>query len=223
MKNKLYTASAIILCISFILCACGSNKSDNESTTASVTQAQTEPISQTVTYVDESGYHVVSRIDIPTQERTHPPVPSRTNSPTYKEETIPQAKPVTKAPVTLTPDKTSQTQIHYPNQTSVNLNNQTTIPEKANGLSVQFKSDPVQRGNDATIAINAQAGKEYTIEVYKNDNDLLVSEKLKPQTANSLGVVSWTFDTDNCNNGYRKIIIKEANSDKYIQTSITVI
>ncbi len=220
MKNKLYIASAIILCISFIFCACSNNKTDGKSTTVTSISEQTEPMTQTVTYVDESGYHVISRIDFPTQERTHPPVPSRTNSPTYKEETLQQTQAATRAPVTLTPNTT---QIYLPNQTSVDNNNQVAVPEKSNGLSVQFKSDPVQRGNDATIAINAQAGKEYTIEVYKNDSDLLVSEKLRPQIANSLGVVTWTFDTDSCNNGYRKIIIKELNSDKYIQTSITII
>ena len=98
-----------------------------------------------------------------------------------------------------------------------------TIPEISNGLSVQFKSSPVIKGNDATIAVNGTAGKEYVIEVYRNDKDTLTSDNLKPQTAAASGVVSWTFDTDNCNVGYRKIINREVNSDKHIPTSITVI
>ncbi|MBO5859021.1 MAG: hypothetical protein J6R20_04525 [Clostridia bacterium] len=223
MKNKLFIASAVILSMSIALCACGTDKNEEETTTESITAIQTEAQSQTITFVDESGYHVISRVDAPTQERTHPPVPSRTNQPTYRVETVPQTQGTTRSPVTLAPNTTSATANHYPNQTSVDLSNQVTVPEKANGLSIQFKSNPVIRGNDATIAVNGQAGKEYVIEVYKNDKDLYVSDKLKSQTANSLGVILWTFDTDSLNSGYRKIIIREKNSDKYIQTSITVL
>ena len=31
-----------------------------------------------------------------------------------------------------------------------------------------------------------------------------------------------TFETDNLNQGYRKIIVKEVNSNKYVQTSILI-
>ena len=226
MKNKFYLISAAILCLSIILCACGKETPEQTTTHPETTAVQTEETeipTQTVTYFDESGYHVVSRIDPPTQERTHPPVPSRTQAPTYKVETTPHSSGAPNKPVT-PPEiikPTTPTQIHYPDQPT--FDSSVTIPEISNGLSVQFKSSPVIKGNDATIAVNGTAGKEYVIEVYRNDKDTLTSDKLKPQTATASGVVLWTFDTDNCNVGYRKIIIREANSDKYIQTSITVI
>ena len=59
-------------------------------------------------------------------------------------------------------------------------------------------------------------------EVYRNGKDLLVSNTLKNKQADSNGFVSWTFPTDNCESGYRKIIVRENGSDKYIQTSILV-
>lgn len=229
MKNRLYIVSAVILCLSIALSACGSGKREQETTspeTTTVAQSATvDSQTQTVTYVDSSGYHVVSRVELPTQERTLPPVPSRTQSDSYNVETIPYSPSASASPVTLPKiDKpTSSAEINNPALTTANFSELETIPEKANGLSVQFKSSPVERGNDATIAVNGEAGRQYTIEVYKNGTELLNSDKLKPQTANALGVVSWTFDTDGCNSGYRKIIIKEANSDKYIQTSIAVI
>ncbi|MBR2868728.1 MAG: hypothetical protein IKB88_06675 [Clostridia bacterium] len=226
MKNKFYLISVAILCLSIILCACGKETPEQITTHPETTALQTEETeipTQTVTYVDESGYHVVSRIDPPTQEKTHPPVPSRTQPPTYKVVTTPHFSVTPDQPVTLPEiDKhTSPTQIHYPDQPT--FDSAVTIPEKANGISIQFKSNPVIKGNDATIAINGVAGKEYTVEVYRNDKNTLTSDKLNPQTANASGVVSWTFDTDNCDIGYRKIIIREVNSDNYIQTSITVI
>lgn len=229
MKNKLYIVSAVVLCLSVALCACGNDKKEQETTvpeTTTVSQSAavvTQP--QTVTYIDSNGYHVISRVDPPTQERTHPPVPSRTQSDSYIVETLPYSPSASKAPLTLPKVErpTSSAEINNPALTTANFSEQETIPEKANGLSVQFKSNPVERGNDATIAVNGESGKQYIIEVYRNNKDLHTSDKLKPQTANALGVVSWTFDTDSCNIGYRKIVIREANSDKYLQTSIAVI
>ncbi len=227
MKNKLYIISSVIICLSIALCACGNGKNEQETTTpetTTVSQTVTvDTLAQTVTYTDSSGYHVVSIIEPSTQERTHPPVPSRTKSETNNVVSIPYSSGAPNTPVTLpkVDRPTSPTQIHYPDQPTVDFN--VTIPEKSNGLSVQFKSNPVKKGNDATIAINGEAGKQYTIEVYRNEKDLLSSDKLKLQTANASGIVSWTFDTDNCNVGYCKIIIRETNSDKYIQTSIIVL
>lgn len=229
MKNRLYIVSAVILCLSIALSACANGKKEPEttapeSTTVSQTAAADNAV-QTVTYVDSSGYHVVSRVEPSTQERTHPPVPSRTAQDSYNVETVPRTQSASKAPVTHPKNEktTSSAEINVSTPTSADLGELETVPEKANGLSVQFKSSPVQRGNDATIAINGEPGKQYVIEVYRNDKELLTADSLKPQTANSLGVVSWTFDTDRCSVGNRKIIVRETNSDKYIQTSIAVL
>lgn len=234
MKNKLYFISSVILCLSIILCACGKNETKAETTNAAeetattsiqATEQTTETTTQfqTVTYVDESGYHVISKVIPTTQERTHPPVPSHTQAPTYKTEI--NTKAPSKLPVNQ--EETAAQNSAKPTQstaekTTVNVTELVTVPEKSNGLNVLFKSNSVSRGDDAAITVNGAAGKEYTIEVYRNGKDLLVSDTLKKKQADSNGFVSWTFPTDNFESGYRKIIIKENGSDKYIQTSILV-
>lgn len=234
MKNKLYFISSVILCLSVILCACGKDEAKTETTksaaetaTTSIqtTEQATETTTQfqTVTYVDESGYHVISKVVPTTQERTHPPVPSRTQAPTYKTEV--NTKAPSKPPVNqgqTAAQNTSKPALTIPEKTTVQVVELVTVPEKSNGLSVLFKSNSVSRGDDAAITVNGTASKEYTIEVYRNEKDLLVSDTLKNKQADSNGFVSWTFPTDNCESGYRKIIIREKGSDKYIQTSILI-
>lgn len=236
MKNKLYFLSSVILCLSIILCACGKNEPKTETTEAAegtattslqTTEQATETTTQfqTVTYVDESGYHVISMVIPTTQERTHPPVPSRTQAPSYKTETLPQTQYATKAPVNqgqTNPQSNAKPNPSTAEKTTINVAESVTVPEKSNGLNVLFKSNSVSRGDDAAITVNGAAGKEYTIEVYRNGKDLLISDTLKNKKADSNGFVSWTFPTDNCESGYRKIIIRENGSDKYIQTSILV-
>ncbi|MBP3697316.1 MAG: hypothetical protein J6J45_07215 [Clostridia bacterium] len=234
MKNKLYFISSVILCLSIILCACGKNETKAETTNAAEETAttsiratgqttETTTEFQTVTYVDESGYHVISKVIPTTQERTHPPVPSHAQAPTYKTEV--NTKAPSKLPVNQ--EQTAAQNTAKPTQstaekTTVNVTELVTVPEKSNGLNVLFKSNSVSRGDDAAITVNGAAGKEYTIEVYRNGKDLLVSDTLKNKQADSNGFVSWTFPTDNCESGYRKIIVRENGSDKYIQTSILV-
>lgn len=234
MKNKLYFISSVILCLSIILCACGKNETKSETTNAAeetattsvqATEQTTETTTefQTVTYVDESGYHVISKVIPTTQERTHPPVPSHTQAPTYQTEVNTKApsKPPVNQGQTAVQNNAKPTQ-STAEKTTVNVTEPVTVPEKINGLNVLFKSNSVSRGDDAAITVNGVAGKEYTIEVYRNGKDLLVSDTLKNKQADSNGFVSWTFPTDNCESGYRKIIIRENGSDKYIQTSILV-
>lgn len=236
MKNKLYAISAFILCLSIILCACGKDERKAETaktaeeaaatstqTTVQATEATTQE--QTVTYVDESGYHVVSKVVQTTQERTQPTVPVKQTEPTYKIENIPQTQAPTKAPVNQEqskPQATTKPTLTASEKTTANPTVLETVPEKSNGLTILFKSSSVSRGDDATITINGAKGKEYKIEVYRNGKDLLVSDSLKNKQTDSSGFVSWTFPTDNCESGYRKIVVKEINSDKYIQTSILV-
>lgn len=229
MKNKLYIISGAILTLSVLLCACNKNEAvssvtANESeTTSSVTETveQTDAVTQTVTYVDESGYHVVSIVVPETEKETVPPVPSRAQTPAYKTETLPHNQGTTKADAfqnNATPSATvSATKVQNATETQP-----VTIQEITNGLSLLFKTDVVSRGNDATITVSGETGKEYTIEVYRNNTDKLASDSLKANNADSNGFVSWTFDTDNCESGYRKVIIKESNGEKYIQTSIKI-
>lgn len=236
MKNKFYFISSVILCLSVILCACGKNEAKTQTTNAAEETAttsiqaadktnETTTQFQTVTYVDESGYHVISKVVPATQERTHPPVPAHTQAPTYKTETLPHTQSSTKAPVSqgqTNLQSSAKPTPSAPEKTTVNVAELVTVPEKSNGLSVLFKSNSLNRGDDAAITVNGASGKEYTIEVYRNEKDLLVSDTLKNKQADTNGFVSWTFPTENCESGYRKIIIREKGSDKYIQTSILI-
>lgn len=189
----------------------------------------TQP-TQTVIYVDESGYNVVS-IVLPTTEKwTHPPVPTHQSALTYKEDylsrTQAENKPYTHPPVNARPTqkpKPGETVTAADGKKPASTKPLVTVPEKSNGLTLLFKTERTAKGNDATVTVNGVKGKEYTIEVYRNSKDLLVSDSLKQVKADANGLASWTFSTGNCDYGYRKIIVKEKGTSKYIQTSILVI
>lgn len=94
------------------------------------------------------------------------------------------------------------------------------INEKAVGLFMLSKTDPVQTGNHATVIIQGTPGKTYSIEFYETPTS---KSKIDDAKADANGFVTWTFEITNaCNAGKRKVIIKENNSDNYIETSITV-
>lgn len=189
----------------------------------------TQP-TQTVTYVDESGYNVVS-IVVPTTEKwTHPPVPTHKPAPTYKEDSLSRTqagnKPHTHPPVGARPTqkpKPGASVTAADNQKPASTKPLVTVPEKSNGLTLLFKTERTTKGNSATVTVNGTKGKEYTIEVYRDGKNLLTSDSLKPVKADANGLASWTFSTGGCDYGYRKIVIKEKGSSKYIQTSILVI
>ncbi len=224
MKNKLYIISAAILCLSVVLCACNKPETVTQTTHESketATTAITETVmkTETVTYVDESGYHVVSMVMPSTEKRTMPPVPTHAYEPTYKTETLTQ-KETTKASVT---QKTTHVQTVAQTDKPTATTQPVTVRDESNGISVIAITKDVSKGNDASIVISGTVGKEYTIEVYRNNNDLLKSESLASVTAQSPGVVTWNFSTANCDKGQRKIIIREKGSDKYLQTSINIL
>lgn len=97
------------------------------------------------------------------------------------------------------------------------------IPEISNGISVVTKTTPVIIGNSATVMIQGTAGKKYSIDFYESSSKIADYDGLEDKTADSNGFVTWTFEIKNtCESGNRKIVIKEKNSDNYVQTSITV-
>lgn len=97
------------------------------------------------------------------------------------------------------------------------------IAEESNGLSIITKTSPVSAGSSATVIIQGTPNKKYTIEFYKNQTEKASYKGLAEIVSDSSGFASWTFEIGNdCESGNRKIIIKEKNSDKFIQTSITV-
>ena len=98
-----------------------------------------------------------------------------------------------------------------------------TINEKAIGISLLSKSDPVECGNHATIFIQGTPGKTYSIVFYKSPSEAADYSALKDKKADANGFVSWSFKiTESCSLGKRKVVIKENNSSNYIETSITV-
>lgn len=236
--------SAAILTLSVILCACGKKDPVKNETTAAETATtgeavtaaeQTEIITEAATYVDESGYHVVSYYvatsenDAQAHSYTLAEPPSQKNELTYKTETLPNPQNQS-GNQSVAPENTTQarkpvaTQAATTETVTEKPTQPVTVPEKANGLSILFKSNSVSKGSDASITVNGENGKEYTVEVYRNANgEKLTSDSLKPVKADENGFVSWSFSTANCDKGYRKIIIRENNSDKYIQTSILVV
>ncbi len=97
------------------------------------------------------------------------------------------------------------------------------VEEKAVGISLLSKSDPVKTGNHATIIIQGTPGKTYSIEFYESLTKIANYSGLTEVKADENGFASWSFKIQNtCDLGTRKIIIKENNSDNYLQTSITI-
>lgn len=97
------------------------------------------------------------------------------------------------------------------------------IEEKENGISIMAKTSSAFIGNTATIMIQGEKGKQYTLEFYTSPNEKADYDGLGTKKADENGIVSWTFEIgDNCKKGNRKIYIKEKNSGNYAQTSIII-
>lgn len=98
-----------------------------------------------------------------------------------------------------------------------------TISEKAVGIAMLTKSDPVKIGNHATIFIQGTPGKTYSIDFYETPSSKADSSALEDKKADANGFVSWSFKIKNtCDLGIRKVVIREENSNNYLETSITV-
>lgn len=98
-----------------------------------------------------------------------------------------------------------------------------TVNEKAVGISLLTKSDPVQIGNHATVVIQGAPGKTYSIDFFANPSKAATYNDLENKKADANGFVSWSFKIpSSCDLGKRKVIIKEENSSNYIETSITI-
>lgn len=97
------------------------------------------------------------------------------------------------------------------------------IQEIRNGISVITKTSPVIIGNSATIMIQGTPGKKYSIDFYETSSKIASYGGLEDKTADSNGFVTWTFEIKNsCQTGNRKIVVKENDSGKIAQTSITI-
>lgn len=199
-KIKLFSVAVIVLSVAAsAFTACNSDKTE-ETTTA---QSAKTP---TVHATDYTYNTVVITTKENKTEYVHtvPPVPTEK----IKNETKTQTQKSSSSAANITTKKAATGD---------------KVDELSNGLYIVTKTSPVVKGNSATVVIQGTPKAEYTIEFYESNTKKASYEGLNKTYADSSGFVSWTFTVeDSCESGERKIIIKEKNSDKYIQTSITV-
>ncbi len=197
MKNRIIPVIAILLAFTAVLSSC---KSEDDITLTETTEAVTTRVYETdYTYNDSYNYQTSSTAVI----RTNIAPPSRTKRLT---ETA----------------KASETETKNTASTQKPVNSD-KIDEINNGITVITKTSPVSRGNGASIIIYGTPDKTYSIEFYENADNPVKSEELSDKTADDNGFVSWTFKIgENCESGNKKIIVREKNSNKFVQTSITV-
>lgn len=190
--NKLKIFSAVILIFSACICIFSACKKE-EPAPVTTTAEQTST-------TKSNGYTYNENFSLPEETLTQyvhvePPVPTRQNN-----------KPKATKPAETT-----------------KKSNPASVEEKANGLNILSKTNPVIKGNDASIIIMGTPNAEYTVEFYEPNGKKAAYSGLDSAKADSSGIASWSFTIDlNCESGEGKVIIREKNSDKYIQTSITV-
>lgn len=198
--NKIKAFSAVVLILSVGMCIFSACKKDEP---APVTTTAAEQISTT----KNNGYTYNENLAVTEESLTQyshvaPPVPTRRPKETNK----------------ATENSTEQIAETTKKASGGSVN------EESNGLNILSKTNPVIKGNNASVIIMGTPDAEYTIEFYETADKKATYSGLGNTKADSSGIASWTFTIENsCESGERKIIIREKNSDKYIQTSITVI
>lgn len=201
--KKIKFISAFVLLISLtatLFSACKSDKT--EITTAVETTQPVSTVIHATDYTYNTAFYEITE-NITDYIRTVPPVPTEENK---------------------TEKKTDKTNVTNNNTDSTTVKaSDEKIEELSKELNLITKTSPVMTGNSATIIIQGTPDAKYTIEFYKNDTAKADYDGLEEIKADSSGFASWTFMIENdCMPGNRKVIIKEKNSNKFIQTSINV-
>ncbi len=204
-------------------------KKDNESS------SQTEK--KTTVRNDSSGVTVISRHSKESTSRVRPTFSQRKSPKTTrvassfgeKDEQKPNHVPISYVPQSKAPKTTKKSESSTVKQTQ--LINGTTkktvsdekINDESNGISIVFKTASVEKGSAASVMIQGEPGKKYSIDFYTSPTDTANLSALGSQTADENGFVTWTFNIPmSCESGNRKIVIRENNSDKYAQTLINI-
>ncbi len=197
-RFKVYAATVLILSAAISFTAC---KKDDIPYTATTT-------AEHVSTTQSNGYtynDVIFTME-PVSEYVHvaPPLPTR-----HKIE------------------KTEKPENHENGITAAESTSRKTPSDKveqiSNGINILSKTSPVIKGNNASIVITGTPGASYTIEFYETETKKAVHSGLEATKADYSGIASWNFTIEeSCEPGERKVIIREKNSDKYIQTSITI-
>lgn len=186
---------------------------------------------------DSSGVTVISRQPKESTSRVRVTFPqAKTQKATRvgaslgeKDEQATKHVPISYIPQSDAP-KTTKKAVQSSAKQSQPLNNTTNkvvsnekINEDANGISIVFKTSSVEKGTTASVMIQGEPGKKYSIDFYTSPTDTADYSDLGNQTADENGFVTWTFNVPmSCESGNRKIIVKEIGSEKYVQTSINV-
>ena len=179
---------------------------NSENTVISKNNSSVNEDNLTETYKSETKI-ITKKSDIKTTKPKHVPV-------SYKKKTENKTeKQQNKTTVRATKQETKKHNANFSAE---------TVPEIIEGLNIVFKSDTVSKGDDASLMIQGVPGKKYILEFYPTSGDSVFTES-DEQISDKNGFVSWTFRIPmNCENGNRKIIIKEIDSSNYIQTSIKI-
>lgn len=197
MKLKIMAVIILVASMSItVFTACNSDKT--ETTTVSQTQT-TKPQATDYTYNT-----ILTKAESKTEYiHTVPPIP------TEKEEK------------TTNPSNDKTNPLYE--ETTKKKTTGGIVAEESNGLNIITKTTPVSVGSSATVIIQGAPNKKYTIEFYKTETETASYKGLAEIVSDSSGFATWTFEIGNdCEQGNRKIIIKEKNSYNFIQTSITV-
>lgn len=186
---------------------------------------------------NSSGITLVSRTEAESTSRVRSTFPQKTTqksdrvSPTFAKDNEKTTKHV---PVSYVPDNTQQKTTKKSVPTTVIRTQPVTkadsdpvydekVSEESEGINIVFKTDSVEKGSSASIMIQGEPGKKYSIEFYVSPTETANLSALEEKTADENGLVTWTFNIPmSCSTGSKKIIIKEKNSTDYAQTSINV-
>ena len=216
MKNKLIRFSALTLGLCTAITAFSScEKSKSEITTTAAAETTAEIILTTAepeTVINQEGV----TLEIATQINNYTIYKPQT---TAKKEDVAYSYNIAQAPNGGNADSANNNE----NKKTENEYMFEKIEEKENGISVMAKTSSAFKGNSATVMIQGEAGKQYTLEFYEAPDKKADYDGLGTKKADENGIVSWTFKIEeSCKKGNRKILIKEKGSDNYAQTSITI-
>lgn len=93
--------------------------------------------------------------------------------------------------------------------------NPTESPSEPPASTIQLKSitNPIQKGQEATVEIIGMPNTEYNIKVYYASGGISTSKALVPTESDEFGNVSWTWKiSSNTKTGTAKVIVSDATS-----------
>lgn len=165
------------------------------------------------------------------QRPTFPKTTQKTSreAPSFAAKETTQHVPVSYVPATVIPKATKppikttskQTQAHTRAETQPAYDEK--VSENSEGVNIVFKTESVEKGTTASIMIQGQPGKKYSIDFYTSATDTADYSGLEDQTADENGFVTWTFNIpSNCSSGSKKVIVKEKGTNNFAQTSINI-